>query len=487
MDQKHAKMSKPGGTTWFYKCPLCNLSLGANKHLFWDHLRLSHREQSLDCKVQNCQYTCVGTQLMTVHNLTKHSTGNISKKSHHITCEICARPILLPMAITHYVKDHYIPLDDGRREVCGHCGEVFKTRRARMLHINEIHLKISYDCDQCGKSFKRSSDQLRQHKQKVHMKESLRKQCQVCGKWLQDPEVLANHIRKNHTGETPFKCVFCDVPFFSARECARHRRYNHPDSYGADQNRKRWLYENQSKDPSEFKFKCLFCHETSSTIREFSTISELRQHWSEAHPGRADIPIPPNKYLIICELCGVEMQSQTLLKIHTFEKHEVDKTECPFCQEKFMTREESLEHVKVHKYSQNYYRQKEVCPQCGYVGGPGNMKHHMRRMHEKASIRPTACTYCNKEFSKYASMVKHRKIAHREQWNKDKERIMVEEGGYSNSNDFLKEAEKRKRYVHKSACSICGRVLCSRTQLHLHMKALHGTGLPDYKPKHQAI
>ena len=113
------------------------------------------------------------------------------------------------------------------------------------------------------------------------------------------------------------------------------------------------------------------------------------------------------------------------------------------------------------------------------------MKIHVARMHEKESIRPTACTYCNKEFSKYSSMTKHRKIAHREQWNIDKERIMVEEGNYTDRSDYLKQSQEKKKHIRKSSCAICGRVLCSRQQLHLHMKALHGTGLPDYKPKSQ--
>ena len=107
----------------------------------------------------------------------------------------------------------------------------------------------------------------------------------------------------------------------------------------------------------------------------------------------------------------------------------------------------------------------------------------MTALHEKASIRPKSCTYCNKEFSNFKSMIAHRKIAHREQWNIDKERIMVEEGSYTDVNDYLKKAEKKKKSTQKSPCTICGKVLCSRQQLHRHMEVLHGTGLPDYKSK----
>ena len=36
------------------------------------------------------------------------------------------------------------------------------------------------------------------------------------------------------------------------------------------------------------------------------------------------------------------------------------------------------------------------------------------------------------------------------------------------------------RFRRKATCAVCGVTLCSRTQLHLHMKARHGTGLPGY-------
>ena len=45
---------------------------------------------------------------------------------------------------------------------------------------------------------------------------------------------------------------------------------------------------------------------------------------------------------LICELCGATKQTRYLLKIHTFEVHDTDKTDCPMCLGKFPDREEAM-------------------------------------------------------------------------------------------------------------------------------------------------
>ena len=450
-----------------YNCPLCPESFGSDKYRFWGHLRSIHRDESVDCEVESCRYACVGKPLMFLHTSAKHKKqGNGLQMTH--TCDICGRQIHRAQMLFHYKKEHNISLDDGCRYVCQYCGEALKTRKVKMDHINRAHLKVSFGCEKCGKSFKQSS-KLRQHLQKVHMKESQKKQCHICQEWLRDAEDLATHVRRRHTGEKPFPCIFCQESFFSSQHAVSHRRSQHPDSYNADQKRKAWLQENPTKDPLEYKMMCHLCSEV------ISTIDDLRHHWDEVHPGVTDIPVKWNMKNIICELCGDELQTNTRLKIHTFEHHEPEATKCPVCMKEFPSRDGTIAHIKEDHGKPPSLQKNATCEHCGYTNTPGSVKKHMR-IHDKSFSRPTTCTYCGKEFLTYHKMSAHRRGAHREQWVLDKDRLLAEEGSEYQG----KHKDYFMKFYKKATCAVCGVTLCSRTQLNLHMKAKHGAGLPDY-------
>ena len=66
-------------------------------------------------------------------------------------------------------------------------------------------------------------------------------------------------------------------------------------------------------------------------------------------------------------------------------------------------------------------------------------------VHDKSGCRPTACTYCGKEFPTYPKMTAHRRVSHRQQWEVDKERLMAAEGSHYQG--------KYKDYFNRGACT----------------------------------
>ena len=59
-----------------------------------------------------------------------------------------------------------------------------------------------------------------------------------------------------------------------------------------------------------------------------------------------------------------------------------------------------------------------MCELCGKAFTPGNLKKHMR-MH--GANRSKKCTYCDREFPTYKAMTGHRKFAHAEQYQLDRD------------------------------------------------------------------
>ena len=81
----------------------------------------------------------------------------------------------------------------------------------------------------------------------------------------------------------------------------------------------------------------------------------------------------------------------------------------------------------MHQIEPSPCREKNcVCDICGKNGfTPSALKLHMVTHGEN---RPKNCTYCDKEFESYSSMTRHRKISHAIEWERDREKLLVEEG-----------------------------------------------------------
>ena len=460
-----------------YKCPICNVPVAEEKEGFWSHLRSVHEQESVECDFASCSYACVGYQPMVAHKMEDHSEDPSvvafmgENNEQKCTCDICGKNLIWKQLSSHYRINHPLALH-GCQFLCGYCGVAFDKRNSRTHHIDKVHLQGSYTCDDCGKEFNQLQ-YLRNHQKQVHIKE--KKQCPHCKDWFNAKDGLAKHIRIVHTGEKPFKCTFCEKSFFDSLGAYTHKKCHHPDSYSVYQKRKVWLRDNPEMDPSEYKVECHLC----DTFRS-NDLNDLRRHWNDVHPNQADIPIRGKKYQrkIMCDICGATLPNSTVLKIHTFKVHELEEKKCPICSNQFQSREEALNHVDgAHKTTFPSQLKDSVCEHCGYRSTSSQVKLH-KRIHASNVIRPKSCTYCQKEFPSFKNMTHHRRLAHREQWKADRERLMAQEGSLLSTHPHRKVRTKEER---RATCDVCGTTLSSRAQLHLHMKARHGTGLPGYK------
>ena len=118
---------------------------------------------------------------------------------------------------------------------CPHCGDSFDSRYNKKIHLNTVHngengsnedkgtsTKI---CEHCGSSFA-SNYRLKRHVIAVHEGERGKKQCNICGKRVNQ---LQGHIRAVHDKVKPFICSICGYKCGKQHQLDNHMELVHDE------------------------------------------------------------------------------------------------------------------------------------------------------------------------------------------------------------------------------------------------------------------
>lgn len=215
-------------------CGLCNAPMESNVELKHHILMLHRGKKEYKCKECNKTFS----RQLQYENHRTYAHGNSQ-------CRICGKHIENLVKLRQHELRH--ARSETKKFECDVCHKIFKTQGGLKVHAVSHTGKYKFFCEFCGRGFM-SSVILEEHKG-VHTKEE-RYVCDICGRkfvlystfhlhkqWHKDPYPFpckicgrkfryrserSNHVRRDHTGETPYKCDHCDAAFIKLGYLKKH-------------------------------------------------------------------------------------------------------------------------------------------------------------------------------------------------------------------------------------------------------------------------
>ncbi|CAH1783720.1 unnamed protein product [Owenia fusiformis] len=141
-------------------------------------------------------------------------------------CFICSPIRIYPQQNCAYyrrhVKYHFKDL------VCEQCGEKFKRKNGLKKHIRVHHTvdrPKNYKCDMCVKAF-RTPTEMNQHRKNIHDPNRERPLCPECGKTFSNVNILKRHLL-THLDIRPYECNICTRKFTQSGDLKIHKEKIH--------------------------------------------------------------------------------------------------------------------------------------------------------------------------------------------------------------------------------------------------------------------
>ncbi|KAM7346817.1 uncharacterized protein ACRADG_006589 [Cochliomyia hominivorax] len=266
-----------------YKCDQCQHKFG-HKLTLDAHVRKIHEGQKKAFKCQLCDkaYSFIG-------GLSTHIKDVHERKQDSYDCNVvgCDKKYSNFITLQRHVRLKHLNIEAPHQYVCEQCGATFKQSSNLRYHMKTRHPteedlkrkqllpKERLECEECKKLF-HSQYTLKYHKLRVHAAEK-KFECKICGRRVAKQFMLDSHMLVH--SDQKLACKFCGREFVRKYQVEAHIRAVH-----------------QKLKP----FQCPHCSES------FASRKTLRHH----------IYIHTGEKPYVCDICGQSYRQPTCLKNH---------------------------------------------------------------------------------------------------------------------------------------------------------------------------
>lgn len=187
---------KPGGGRQVHQCE-CGIIFSSNQRLK-NHVIVKHSvvplSEMLSCDL--CEKKFKIQEYLDLHKRNLHSNSK-SRERQKYPCRSCGSLLSSLVALKNHEEKHLIdnhPEDQVKKFHCDSCGLSFRLKSYLFNHMHNVHIRQKYICQFCERGFYKRYE-------------------------------MNDHIRQQHTMETPFECEFegCQKSFARKKNYLIHK------------------------------------------------------------------------------------------------------------------------------------------------------------------------------------------------------------------------------------------------------------------------